>query len=284
MRIKFLTILLSFALFACSKGTAPTQKPTLLVSLAPYEPIVQRIAGANFSVHTMVPPGANPHSYEPTAKQVQGAALGIIWFQIGESFENKVFPVLQERNPQLLGIDLRQNVSLLHGSCCHHHHDEMEDRHFWLSPKTLMIQAHTIASTLAKQFPDQSQIFFENEKILLKELTLIDSEIATILAPIQHRSFLVSHPAFAYFCKDYHLSQISIEYRGKEPTSKYLTQIVEEIQATETKLALAMPQHSNQGVESLSKKLHLDIQTIDPYASDCFATMRLLAHMVADHE
>ena len=136
----------------------------------------------------------------------------------------------------------------------------------------------------SNRFPEYAQTFFENENRLSQELDALDLEIQAILKPVQHRTFLVSHSAFAYFCKDYQLEQISIELRGKEPTAKYLTQIMQTIAESGATLAVAMPQHSNKGLELIANKLHMSVQTIDPYCSDYFETMRKLSHLVADNE
>lgn len=282
---KLLFLIFSCTLFvSCEKRHCSTQKPTLLVSVAPYQNLVERIAGDSFQVTTVVPPGANPHAYEPTAKQISAIGQGILWFRIGESFENKIFPVLQEKNRELTECDLRQSVSLIHESACKCHAEIQEDRHFWMSPKELISQVHMIKNALSTRFPESKETFEANSIQLIRELKALDIELKTILEKGVTRSFLVSHPAFAYFCKEYHLEQLSVEMGGKEPTAKHLTDLMQTLETRKVKLALAMPQHSNKGVEILSEKLAISLHTIDPYAPDAFETMRELALLLVDHE
>jgi zinc transport system substrate-binding protein len=289
MKIKFLIpLFIILSLTSCSqsenRSNSGTQKPTILVSLAPYKTIAEKIAGDGFIVQTIIPIGANPHVYEPTPKEISSIGEGSIWFRIGESFEEKLLPVLQGKNNHLVDADLRNNISLLHNSGCHCHVHTLEDRHIWLAPSTLKAQAETIKEVLSHHFPDQQELFAKNTEDLLSEINLLDNQIKTIVQNAEHRSFLVSHPAFAYFCKEYNLSQLSIEDGGKDPTPKYLTHIVQEVKDTQTKIAIAMPQHSNKGLQLISEKLKLQVHTIDPYAEDCFATMLLLAQLVASNE
>ena len=263
------------------------QKPTILVSLAPYQFLTERIAGDEFHVSTVIPLEENPHAYEPTIGQIQEIAKGTLWLRIGESFEQKVLPMLQEQNTQLTDVDLCQGLHLLqHGS--HHAHckcsSSLEDRHTWLSPTVVILQIDLITKALSEKFPQHSELFFENAKTLVQEFERLDEEIAKILLSASQKSFVVSHPAFAYFCERYHVHQISIEFEGRDPTPKYLTKIMEEILSSEVKLGIAMPQHSNKGLEVISEKLHLHLQTIDPYAKDCMETMRHLAHVIAHPE
>ncbi len=283
--LKFLFFLI---LVSCGKsaaeGESSPQKPTILVSLAPYQQLTQKIAGEEFLVQTIVPFGTNPHIYEPTPKQVMSLGKGSIWFRIGESFEKKILPVLEANHPNLTEIDLRAKVSLLHGSGCHCHKETLEDRHIWLSPQALAIQARTIAEALGDKYPEHKEKFLQNAEAAIQEIADLDAEVKEILTPAQHRSFLVSHPAFAYFCKDYHLTQLSLELEGKEPTSKHIAKIMQEAIESKATLALSMPQHSNKGLELVAEKLHLEIHSIDPYAPDYLETMRHLAHLVAEYE
>jgi zinc transport system substrate-binding protein len=285
MHLKFLFLLL---LISCGKvpleTNSPEKKATILVSLAPYKPLVEKIAGETWRVETIVPVGTNPHTYEPTIRQINALGQGALWFRIGEPFEQKILPVLRQNKPDLMDIDLRTGVTLLQGSGCHCHAEALEDRHIWLSPQALLAQVYLIADTLAQKYPENKEIFLENRDALISELTHLDNELKTILDKAEHRSFLVSHPAFAYFCKDYHLEQLSIEFNGKEPTSKHATKIMQEAVDSKTTLAIAMPQHSNKGLELVAQKLHLKTHVIDPYAPDSFETMRSLAHLVADNE
>ncbi|HSX13265.1 MAG TPA: zinc ABC transporter substrate-binding protein [Chlamydiales bacterium] len=270
--------------FSCGKRDFSSSKPTLLVSVAPYQKIVEKIAGDSFQVQTVVPPGSNPHAYEPTLRQIGAIGKGLIWFRIGESFEKKVFPVLQEKNPLLTDCDLREGLSLIRESACHCHHEVQEDRHFWLSPKILIPQVHTIANVLASRFPEKQATFQKNSEELIRELDSLDIEIKTILEHAPSKSFLVSHAAFAYFCKEYDLHQFSIEYGGKEPTAKHLTQLMHEMQESKAKVAIAMPQHSNKGVELIANKTGMHLHEIDPYASDYAETMRALAQLMVQND
>ena len=99
--------------------------PLVLVSVAPHKYYVDRIADGTVRVGLMVPPGASSHTYEPTPKQVLAASKAAIWFQVGEPFEERAGASLKSFNPDLLIVDLRDNVPLIHhghesGHGCQH--------------------------------------------------------------------------------------------------------------------------------------------------------------------
>jgi zinc transport system substrate-binding protein len=286
MRLKF--FLLSFAVLAsCGKSAAPpaNQKPLILVSIAPYHFLAERIAGPDFEVQTVVPSAANPHSFEPTSTQVSDMSRCQMWFRIGEPFENKIIPILQARNPNLTVADLRKGINLIeerHELACKHCAMDHLDRHIWLSPKRAKDQAAIIEETLSGLYPDKKAEFQNNLINLSEELTTLDEEIRDILKNVEKRTLLVSHPAFGYFCKDYNFVQLSVEYEGKDPRPKHLEEILKRAVTESAELALALPQYNNKGAQLIAEKLNMPVRLIDPYSADYLNTMRKLAHMIAE--
>ncbi len=287
----FATILLAGFLFICpscnktSPATPDQQKPLILVSIAPYQYLISRIAGDDFSVQTVVPAGSNPHAYEPTVKQISGITRGKIWFLIGEPFEKKILSVLNEKDPSLIQFDLREGIDLLNDetfSCNDPSHVDHFDRHIWLSPKLIASQTEKMATALAECFPEHMGTFLQNGKILAEDLLKLDGEIAELLNDAKGRVFLVSHPAFGYFCRDYHLQQLSIEFEGKEARPRHLDEIVQKAIAEHAELAFALPQHNNKGAQIIAEKLHVPVRMIDPYSPQYFDMLLLLAHLIAD--
>ena len=273
---------LSILLFlnSCSKKEcASTERPTLLVSIAPYQMLVQKIAGDDFEVTAVVPPNANPHIYEPTSKQVAELKKGAVWFQIGEPFEKKIAGHLNAKQ-----IDLRHGASMIeaethHCSGCGIDH---LDRHIWLSPKQAMLQADQIAEALKELYPQQSAHLEKRRLALKEELSELDREIADAIQGLASKTFLVSHPAFAYFCRDYGLHQLSVEFEGKDPRPKDLEALYKKAIADGATVAICLPQHNNKGAQLIAEKMHIPVRMIDPYSAHYFETMRALAAVIKD--
>lgn len=284
----FLSFLLLIGV-SCSKSPQPSSekptKPVLLVSIAPYRFLTEQIAGPDFQVLTAVPPGSDPHSFEPTSQQMQQLLAGQVWFRIGEPFEEKAVSLLKQTRANLVVQDLREGIALIpeasSSPCPHCSHDHF-DRHIWLSPRLAAIQAETIANVLSETFPDHGALFESNLQKLKATLTALDQEIEALLKPVEGRALLVSHPSFGYFCQDYDLLQLSIEYEGKDPRPKHLERILQEAKAHHAAIAFAQPQYNNKGAQLIAEKMHLPIRLIDPYGADYVETLRKLAQWIAD--
>lgn len=148
-------------------------------------------------------------------------------------------------------------------------------------PKIAQIQARKISKILCDQFPLYREAFEANLQTLLFDLESLDKEIEQTLIPLKNQFFLVSHPAFGYFCRDYSLEQLSVEFEGKEPCTHYLSQLLNQAILKCPHVAISIPQHNNKGMQIIAQKLHLPIKMIDPYSHDYFKTMRCLTQWIA---
>lgn len=270
-------LLFIFCLFNFS---LQAETPTVLVSVAPYKLFVEKIAGDTVNVNLMVPAGASAHTYEPTPRQMITAGKAVAWFTIGESFEGRVIPALKSHHPDMAIVDLRQGVDMitadpLTGCCCCHANSQ--DLHIWLSPKQVQIQARTIALALSKLFPEHQARYQDGLNQLLQELTKLNQQISELLAPLKDRLILVSHPAYAYFCRDYNLQQLSIEFEGKDPTPLQLTNLLNQTRAAKIRKVFIQPQYNNKGARIFAKELGAEIVTLDPYSEHYFDSMLEIA-------
>ena len=275
--VLFLLLISSISLSADQDSTTPT----ILVSVSPYKYFVEKIAGNSVKVEVMVPAGASSHTFEPTPKQMINAAKAAVWFQIGEGFESRAGQALKASNPSLFFVDLRTNVDLIHEHHCshaeHNHHASCIDPHFWLSARQAKAQARTIADTLSSLYPDYKDNYQSELNNFIEELDKLDSQITELLEPLKNRIIMVSHPAYAYFCRDYQLAQLSIEFEGKDPTPSQLTKILDAGRKYKITRVYTQPQYSNKGATLIAKELKATVVSLDPYSENYLNTMLEIA-------
>jgi zinc transport system substrate-binding protein len=294
MNIRFLVIILFFfPFFSCEKREIPkSEKPTVLVSVPPYTFFVQKIAQDAVDVETLVPAGSNPHLYEATPKEVQRYQNAAIWIYLGESFDKKALRFFQNSHKPLIVVDVTEGIDLLsvcaedeivtEHAHCHPGHDEGKDLHIWLSPKLAKLQAQKIAAALIALLPDQQAKLVTNLQAFLLELDDLDQQIANLLKPVEGKAILVSHPAFGYFCHDYHLFQLSIEIEGKDPLPQHVTEILAKAKCYSIQSVLTEPQYSNKGAELIAKSLGLPTHMVDPYAENYSENLLSIAKVIAE--
>lgn len=281
----FFVFLFLIIIFVAEAATqAPLRSKNVLVSVAPYKFFVEKIAGDTVKVTLIVPAGASAHTYEPTPKQMLSASQADIWFLIGESFETKALASLQSHNSSLVAIDMRQGIDLIYAtdqyggkchSCCHG--TTGVDLHFWLSPRLVKLQAETIADALIRYYPENKERYTASLHKFLDELDELDDKITDIMRPVQNRTVMVSHPAYAYFCRDYNLDQLSIEFEGKDPTPQQLTKVIQKARELHIKTIFVQKQYSSKGAKLIAAQLGAKLVELDPYAENYYKAMLSIA-------
>ena len=282
--MKKLILLLAVCVVAlgCSRGSSPrTQgKPTLLVSIPPYAYLAKKLGGDHFNVKILVSGSSNPHAYEPKPHDVAEIEASEIWFKIGEPFEEKISRSLSGKTEI---INVNDMLYLLPSDHSCSHHDSM-DLHTWLSPHYFTVQAEEMSKVLIKKYPHLIEEIEANYVIVASELAQLEKEIAHVLKGCEGDSLLVSHPAFAYFCRDFDLKQISIEQEGKEPTIKQVQNVIDSAIHADVKSVVMMPQYSNKGANLIAQEIKIDTCTIDPYSEDYQTNMLKLAHLISENQ
>lgn len=255
----------------------------VLVSVAPHKFFVEKIAGSTIKVGLMVPAGASAHTYEPTPKQMLGATKADLWFYVGEGFEPRVKAALESYHPGMQFVDLRQNLDLIscEGQRCCSHHQSCYDLHYWLSPIQAKIQAQTIAEALIKRYPENKELYKQNLEKFLRELNQLDREIREILKQPHNPLIMVSHPAYAYFCRDYGCQQLSIEFEGKDPTPQQLTHVMNAARQYQIKTIFVQTQYSSKGAKLIAAQIGANVVNLDPYSEHYDESLRAIAKAFA---
>ncbi len=253
--------ILAFLLLSnCSPLVA---QPLVVVSVAPQKYVVERVAGNKVAVDVLVPAGASPHFYEPSAKQVIAASKGVAWFRIGEGFEQQALAHLSKRM-----VVINQNKGC--------------DPHIWLSPRLLKAQAQEIAETLTSLFPEEKEVFEDNLSLFTKELEILDREIISKIQSSSSKTILVSHAAFGHFCSEYGLKQLSIEYEGKEPSARKVTQLLVKARAAKVNCVYIQPQYNTKGAKQVANALGVNVALLDPYKENVVENLYTIAHCFAN--
>ena len=230
--------------------------------------------------------GQAPIPLSPLPKQMLAAAKADLWFQIGEFFEGRASQALKSHNKRLVFVHLRQGLDLLsasEGGCPHcKHHGSGMDLHIWMSPRQAKIQAQTIAQALIAMYPEHQERYTASLNKFIEELDALDHEIAQKLQGLNQRIVMVSHPAYGYFCRDYQLKQLSIEYEGKDPTPQQLTKILQQARDAHISAIFIQKQYNSKGARLMAQEIGAKVVMLDPYSEDYLASMREIARHFAD--
>ncbi len=101
------------------------------------------------------------------------------------------------------------------------------------------------------------------------------------LRRLSMRKFMVFHPAWAYFARDYGLDQIPVEIEGKQPSAKVLASSIEQAKKEGIKVLFVQKQFSKKSAEAVARAISGRVIQVDPLASDYMTNMRTIAETFA---
>jgi zinc transport system substrate-binding protein len=289
----------AFLLLLCAvlgSGSALAGEPIpVFVSIPPQKYFVEKIGGSFVQVSVMVPPGANPHIYEPRPTQMTALSKSKIYFAIGVTFETVWLPKFAKLNPKMQivhtdrGIDKMEMVA--------HHHEEEDvagdkdsaksasleestgtlDPHVWVAPPEVRIIARNIQEALAEIDPANSGIYQSNLETFLKEIDKLDKDLTEIFKGKKGLKFMVYHPAWGYFARAYGVEQVPVEIEGKEPKPGQLKDLITQSKKDGIKVIFVQPQFSTKSAETIAKAIGGQVIAADNLREDWERNLRVQA-------
>ncbi len=264
-------VLLALILVMAATGWSMAEpRLSVAVSIIPQKFFVEKIGGDLVDVTVIVPKGASPATYEPKPSQMADLGRCSLWFSIGVPFERAQKDRLLGALPNLRDVPTQDGLKL---SPMGHHHDgeprkEAMDPHVWLSPSMVMIQARAMAAALSEADGKNRDFYMANYVRFVSELAELDASLATSLSGLKGKAFMVFHPSWGYFARDYGLVQMAVEVEGKEPKPAELAKIVEEAKSEGISTVFVQPQFSMAAAETLAKSIEGEVVPLDPLAED----------------
>lgn len=162
-----------------------------------------------------------------------------------------------------------------HGEEEHGHHHGGMDPHVWTSPLLVKQIAGNILSALVKVDPAHEAAYRANHDAFVVRVDALHRELGETFHSMGHGAeFMVYHPAWGYFAKDYHLKQISVEMEGKAPGPRQLAELIKHAKEHDIKVVFVQPQFSERAAQTIAGEINGQVVKIDPLARDWFDNMR----------
>lgn len=275
----FVTIALLF--MACNIKPRQTNKNTVTVTILPQKYFVEQIAGKNFAVNVILPPGASPENYEPTHQQLLNMNNSFIFFYVGHlGFEKSWMKKFAENAPDVDFVSCSKGIDLLVSDHekGHKHEEENSQRkgtdpHIWTSPENVKTISRTIFDELKTRFPKKEAEFKANLDNFIGRIDTLDFYIrATLSDSIQH-DFMIFHPSLGYFAQDYHLNQHSIEFEGKEPSPAHLKQMIDLARERNINTIFYQAQFESEKAETVAREIGAELVNVDPLSGNWLSEM-----------
>lgn len=189
-----LILALAVSLGACGEGKPDGGRPNVIATTSIAADIVRNVAGDDLEVGQIVPDGASPHNYAPSAQEQQRLAESDLLVYFHPALE-AALPLESAEN----SFEIAAHVGELRA------YAEGTDPHIWLDPLLVRAALPDLAAALAEIDPANADAYKRRADSYATELTRLDADLGRLVAtiPSADRKLVTSHDLIGYFAARY---------------------------------------------------------------------------------
>jgi manganese/iron transport system substrate-binding protein len=245
-------------LIACQgeedKGQAAEVR--VVVSLGLFADFARQVGGDRADVSTLMPAGADPHTYNPPPGRVVRLTEADVVVMNGLGLESPVEDTLKENIPSSATlIELAEGLPVIDGN-----------PHLWLDVRNAIAYVERIRDALVEIDPAGAETYSANADSYLAELRTLDAEVAAAIdsIPSDRRKLVTFHDAFSYLAQRYglELTGVVVASPGKEPSAKDVANLVNAIAAEDVPAVFKEPQFNARILELAADDAGVEVCTL----------------------
>ncbi len=240
-------------LAACGGSGDGAAGTRVVTSFYPLQYVAQRIAGDHADVVNLTQPGREPHDLELDFRRTAELAdADVVLYEKG--FQPAVDEAVDQSSLQHV-VDAAKAADL-----------SGDDPHFWLDPTRLNKVAQAFEKQVAEADPAHAADYARNLRSLQDDLAHLDRAFTKGLADCRVHTIVVSHDAFGYLGRRYHLGVVAINGLSPdaEPSPAHLRELQDLIRKDQITTVFSEELASPKFADSLAGDLGISSAVLDP--------------------
>ncbi|MCR4944168.1 MAG: zinc ABC transporter substrate-binding protein [Clostridium sp.] len=243
-----LTMLIVPMLFAgCGKKAEDDGKLKVAASINTLGEFTQVIGGDKVDVYTVVKDNMEPHDFDFTPSDQKELSSRKVLFYNGLGLESWIDQI----SGDIQLFDTSENANVIYT-------DGEEDPHVWLSVPEAIKQCEVIKNKLSEVDPANKDYYEKNYTDYKEKLEDLYNSNLNKFSDVEERTFVTSHEAFAYLCRDFNLEQKAIKgvtNEDVEATIKDMQQLVDFCKENKINVVFSENSDSQKDAETLAKEI-----------------------------
>jgi ABC-type Zn uptake system ZnuABC Zn-binding protein ZnuA len=241
-----------------SPAAAGADTVKVAATIFPVYDIARQVAGPVAQVVLVLPPGASPHTFEPTPAGVRALAGARALFVVGHGLDAWAARLARGAGvSRLVQVDAGIALRRVDGAV---------DPHYWLSAPNAAVIAGVVAAELERLAPARGREIQEALAAYRARLDAADAEVRRLLADLPSRRIATVHEAFGYFADAYGLEVAAVfePYPGLEPSPRFVIEFQKKIRASGVRVLFTEPQLSVEALRPIARDLGVTLAVLDP--------------------
>ncbi len=186
-------------------------KLKVVATIFPLYDFARQIGGEDADVSLLIPPGTEPHSFDPRPENIIAANRAEIFLytnNIMEPWANSLLKSL--RSPKLLLVEAGKGIPLADEHSEHRFERASHDPHIWLDLEKAQKIADNILENFISKKPAKRELYQSNARKLKETLADLDRKFSAVLKTCKHNTVVHGgHFAFGHLAKRYNLRYVS---------------------------------------------------------------------------
>ncbi|WP_346940136.1 metal ABC transporter solute-binding protein, Zn/Mn family [uncultured Clostridium sp.] len=234
--------------------------------------LTEEIGGDKVSIENVIPEGSEPHDFDIKAKNMKAIEEADIFIYNGAGMEEWIEDVKAAiSGKDLIVVEASKGVDLINAdeeaeeSEEHEGHNHLgKDPHTWLGLNEAKIQGENIKNALVEKDAKNKEYYEENLKKFNEKIDSIIEEYNPKFKELGNKNFVTGHATFGYLCRDFGLTQKSIEgiFADGEPSPKELQNLMEYCKENNIKTIFVEKLITTQLSDTLAKEVGAETKQI----------------------
>jgi ABC-type Zn uptake system ZnuABC Zn-binding protein ZnuA len=218
-----------------STSCSGVDAPEILTTTTVLADVTRNVAGDRFSVGSLLPIGADPHSYQPTPQDTARISESKLLIINGAEYEHFLEGLIESANGERPLIEASAGLCLITDRESEHG----VDPHLWLDPNNVIAYVENIQEGLAQFDPEGAPVYEANANAYIAELQELDAWINGQIGPIdpERRLLVTNHEALGYFADRYGFRVVGTVLEGTSseasPSAEQMAALIEQIKLYE---------------------------------------------------
>lgn len=237
---------------ACNTDTTSDRPVQAVASISVLADLVSQVGGDRVDVTSLLPPGADPHTFEPRPSDLRTISEADAGFLNGLGLEPSSLKVVESNLPdsaplvKLAEEAVNRGYVLLDedGSSAGDHGGA--NPHLWLSVEAARLYVEIIRDTLISTDPEGEATYRNNAAAFLDELDTLETYVQekTGSVPAAHRKLVTTHDAFPYLAREIGFEVVGVVSTspGQEPSAADIAELTKVIRSTGVPAVFREPQ------------------------------------------
>jgi manganese/iron transport system substrate-binding protein len=231
---------LVWLLSACttSAGRGQSGKLHVVATTTIVGDVVRNVGGDTIQLDVLLPPGSDPHSFDPTPQDAAKVANADLIFANGAGLEVFLTPLLKNAGSQAQVVYVSDGIKLIHFQSNLPGEEGgtgAGDPHTWFDPQNVKVWVQNIEKALSARDPGNAKLYAANAQHYQQQLDELDGWIQTQVSqiPTNQRQLVTDHEAFTYFAARYGFQQVGAIVPGystlAQPSAQELAALEDDI-------------------------------------------------------